>query len=72
MFETFSRDDLKRLDETVASNHVNWIVFDERRGAPENPELNWLLDRNSAEAAKLGWRTVFESEKPKILVWRVN
>ena len=73
MFETFSPDDLKRLDETVASNHVNWIVFDERRGAPDNPELGWLLDKNSAEAAKLGWRTVFESQKsPKILVWRVN
>lgn len=72
LFETFSKADLNSLDTTVISNHVGWIVFDERRGAPDNPALAWLLDPNSPNAAKLGWRAVFERESPRIVVWRPN
>jgi 4-amino-4-deoxy-L-arabinose transferase-like glycosyltransferase len=72
LFESFSDIDLDRLDATVASNHVAWIVFDERRGAHENPSLGWLLDPSSPQAAKLGWRAVFESGSPRIVIWRPN
>jgi len=71
LFESFSDTDLERLDATVASNHVAWIVFDERRGAHDNPSLGWLLDPNAPGAARLGWQAVFESKSPRVVVWRV-
>ncbi len=72
LFESFSDTDLERLDATVASNHVAWIVFDERRGAHDNPSLGWLLDPNAPGAARLGWQAVFESKSPRVVVWRRN
>lgn len=70
LFENVPEAELSRLDSMVASRQIAWIVFDERRGLQKNPDLSWLLDPVSPEAARLGWRPMFNNGSPRLIVWR--
>jgi Dolichyl-phosphate-mannose-protein mannosyltransferase len=64
------QEEIDQLDTTVASRHIDWVVFDERRGYQDNPRLGWMLDPKSALAADRGWQPVFVLESPRLVVWR--
>jgi hypothetical protein len=70
LLEAVSQKEVAQLDSTIASRRIDWIVFDERRGYRDNPELGWMLDPKSVLAADRGWQPLFVGESPRIVVWR--
>jgi hypothetical protein len=72
LIENVPKDELEKLDLVVALRKVDWIVFDERRGYRDHPNLGWLLDPNSKAAAEQGWQPVFVHNSPRIVAWRTH
>jgi hypothetical protein len=62
----------KDFDSTLASRRIDWVVFDERRGYRDNPNLGWMLDPASQLGADRGWQPVFVRDSPRIVVWRTT
>jgi hypothetical protein len=68
LFESLSQEERENLRTTVSKRHINWVVFDERKGALQLPFLNYLLEANSS----LGWKLAFDKDdSPRIVVWHV-
>jgi hypothetical protein len=72
LIETVPHEDIHQLEASIASQDIQWIAFDERRGVRDDPELSWLLDPQSDFAANQGWKAVFVRESPRIVIWRVH
>jgi len=69
LFESLRPGEIGDLKKTVKDKHVTWVVFDERRGILQFPDLNYLIEPNSP----LGWQLAFnKDDSPRILVWRVQ
>jgi len=72
LLESLPNEWVQPFDATISSQHVDWVVFDERRGHRDNPALDWMLDPNSAAARGRGWQPLFVRESPRIVVWRTS
>jgi len=70
LLESLPNESIQQFDGTLSSQHVDWVVFDERRGHRDNPALDWMLDPSSGTARGRGWQPLFVRESPRIVVWR--